>query len=92
VVAGNHAVNLFPLALLQIIPWEIYLLGLALKLLPELFMVTKATAVLRRKTLLKYFLPAQIFQVLYVILVGFLGFFKLYTWKGHSGGSAKKII
>lgn len=81
-----------PLALLQLIPWKIYLLGLALKLLPELFIVTRAAGVLGRKTLLNYFLPAQIFQILYVIVAGFLGFFNRFTWKGHAGDSAKKIV
>jgi cellulose synthase/poly-beta-1,6-N-acetylglucosamine synthase-like glycosyltransferase len=82
----------FPLALLQIIPWKIYLLGLAMKLIPEFFMVTRAAKILARKNLLKYFLLAQIFQILYVIVVGFLGFFNRFTWKGHSSGSAKKTV
>jgi cellulose synthase/poly-beta-1,6-N-acetylglucosamine synthase-like glycosyltransferase len=83
---------LFPLALLQIIPWKLYLLGLAFKFIPEFFLVNRAVGILARKKLLIYFLPAQVFQILYVIAAGFLGFFNRFTWKGHSGGSAKKNV
>lgn len=82
----------FPLTLLRLIPWKIYLLGLSLKIVPEFFIVNRAMKILNRRPLMKYFGLAQIFQILYVIIVGFLGFIHKYTWKGHSGGSAKKTV
>jgi cellulose synthase/poly-beta-1,6-N-acetylglucosamine synthase-like glycosyltransferase len=82
----------FPLTLFQVIPWKVYLLGLGLKIIPELLIVARATKVLGRSALLKYFAAAQIFQILYVIVVGFFGFFGWFSWKGHSGGSAKKVL
>lgn len=82
----------FPLTLLQVISWKIYLLGLSLKIVPEFFIVQRAMKVLKKQPLMKYFGLAQIFQIVYVIIVGFLGFIHKYTWKGHSGGFTKKNV
>jgi cellulose synthase/poly-beta-1,6-N-acetylglucosamine synthase-like glycosyltransferase len=54
---------------------------MALKMLPEYWVIRQALEVLNRKDLQRYFLLAQLFQVPYIVIAGFAGFFKIYRWK-----------
>ena len=54
---------------------------LLLKMLPEYWVIHQALGVLNRKDLRRYFLVAQLFQIPYIVIAGFAGFFKLYRWK-----------
>ncbi|RMG62444.1 MAG: glycosyltransferase [Calditrichaeota bacterium] len=55
--------------------------GLALKVLPELLVVSQALAVLGRRDLLIYLPLAELAHIPYIVLMGFAGFFKLFRWK-----------
>jgi len=70
-----------PLTILGVFPFHIYLLGLLLKFIPEALLVSKAVKILNRRYLLKYFFPAQLFQLTYVLIVGLTGTFNQFTWK-----------
>jgi len=74
-------VILLPMVLLDLFPWYIYMLGLVLKMVPEALIISRALSILQRSHLRKYFLIAQPFQIIYVLIVGFLGFFKKFNWK-----------
>jgi cellulose synthase/poly-beta-1,6-N-acetylglucosamine synthase-like glycosyltransferase len=78
---------LIPLCFLQLFSWKIYLVGIILKIVPEYLILMKGLKILNRRELIWYFIPAQFFQSLYVLIVGFLGFSKKYTWKGLNGNS-----
>jgi cellulose synthase/poly-beta-1,6-N-acetylglucosamine synthase-like glycosyltransferase len=54
---------------------------LFLKMLPEYWVIHQALEVLNRKDLRRYFPVAQLFQIPYIVIAGFAGFFKLYRWK-----------
>ncbi len=79
---------LIPLVILGLFPWQIYLIGLLLKMIPEALIISRGLKTLGRRHLRRYFLFAQIFQVIYVLIVGFMGFFKRFSWKGLDGNSA----
>lgn len=72
---------LFPFTLMGLFPWKFYVAGVLLKIIPEALLLWKALAVLKRRDLMKYFLPAQIFQLSYVAIVGIRGFFHRFSWK-----------
>jgi len=78
---------LIPLSIFQLFSWKIYLVGILLKIFPEYLILMKGLKILNRRELIWYFIPAQFFQSLYVLIVGFLGFNKKYTWKGKNGNS-----
>lgn len=55
----------------------------ALKTLPEFALLAQAAHRFRRLPLLAYFLPAQLVQTPYVVLMGVAGALGGYTWKGR---------
>lgn len=69
------------LTILGIFPLIWFLIVLLLKIIPEALVISKALRILNRKDLWKYFLPAQIFQIAYILIVGILGLMKHYRWK-----------
>ncbi len=73
---------LIPLTVLGFFPWQAYLAGVLLKMLPEAVLIWKALSVLKRRDLMKYFFLAQLFQLTYVSIVGVRGFFHRFSWKG----------
>ncbi len=67
---------------------EILILSLALwliKILLEYPMVWLMMRFFRKKELSGYYFIAQVFQLVYVVLVGMLGLFLPYRWKGRKG-------
>jgi cellulose synthase/poly-beta-1,6-N-acetylglucosamine synthase-like glycosyltransferase len=76
-------VILFPLSVLGYFSLKVYLAGMLLKIVPEAFIIIKALQIFQRKKLLKYFFVTQIFQLTYVLIVGFMGYFRQFTWKGN---------
>ena len=53
------------------------------KCLVEFIVVQKGCRVVGKTRLLKYFPLAQIFQIFYILIVGFRGIFGKYDWKGR---------
>lgn len=72
---------LTPLAMVGLFPASLLIAGFLLKLIPEFLVITQALIILDRKDLFSLFLLAEIFQVPYVVIVGFRGFFNLFKWK-----------
>ena len=67
---------------------EILVLSLALwliKILLEYPMVWLMMRFFRKRELSGYYFMAQVFQLVYVVLVGMLGLFLPYRWKGRKG-------
>jgi cellulose synthase/poly-beta-1,6-N-acetylglucosamine synthase-like glycosyltransferase len=60
---------------------SIFLVGFVLKLTTEAFVISKALKILNRRDLWIYFFPTQVFQIIYVLLVGILGLFNKFTWR-----------
>ncbi len=69
------------LVLTGLCPIKIILPGFALKFFPEFLVINSALSILHRRTLLGYFLIAEVLQIPYIVLAGFAGFFKLFKWK-----------
>ena len=59
------------------------LFAFAIKLIVDFLLILKGTAILNRKDLRKYFLPAEVFQLPYIIYVGFAGILGAFNWKGR---------
>lgn len=72
---------LLPAAVFGLFSWTVYISGLLLKMIPEALIISRALSVLQRSQLGKYFVVAQPLQIIYVLIVGFLGFFKKFNWK-----------
>ena len=62
-------------------PVSIFVIGIGVKLATEVFVISKALKILNRRDLWIYFFPAQVFQIIYVLLVGVLGLFNKFTWR-----------
>jgi len=77
-----------PLVMMGLIPWQGYLIGLLLKMIPEALIISRGLKILGRRQLRRYFLFAQGFQIIYVLIVGFMGFFNRFSWKGLDGNTA----
>ena len=74
---------LTPLTFLGFFSASVLIIGFLLKFIPEFLIVYQALSVLNRKKLLFLFFIAEIFQVPYVVFVGFRGFFNLFKWKNE---------
>ena len=61
----------------------IFIVQLMLKYVAEWWFFRSVLDFFRRKELLRLILPAEIFHILYVVLIGLLGNFVKYTWKGR---------
>jgi len=59
------------------------LIALAAKFVVDYLIIAKGTALLNRKNLRRYFLPAEIFQIPYILYVGFAGVLGAFEWKGR---------
>jgi len=57
--------------------------AVALKTIPEAALLAQATRRFGRAWLMAYFLPAQLLQLPYVVIVGVAGALGGYTWKGR---------
>lgn len=79
---------LIPLVMMGLFPWQLYLIGLLLKMIPEALIISRGLKILGRRQLRKYFFFAQVFQIVYVLIVGFMGVFKRFNWKGLDGNTA----
>lgn len=72
---------LTPLTFMGLFPISILVIGLLLKFIPEFLIVSQALSTLNRKDLMPLFFVAEVFQIPYVVVVGFRGFFNLFKWK-----------
>ena len=72
---------LTPLTFMGLFSISILVLGLLLKLIPEFLIVNQALHILNRRDLVPFFFIAEFFQIPYVVIVGFRGFFNLFRWK-----------
>ncbi|GAB4379763.1 MAG: glycosyltransferase [Calditrichia bacterium] len=79
---------LFPLAFFKLYPFSSYLVAAALKLIPEILIISKALDILGRQDLLPLFFPTQFFQVPYILYVGVRGLFKKFNWKNSGNGGS----
>lgn len=61
----------------------LFLLQLCVKLLLEFFFLLAVTKFFRRQKLLILFLPTQLLHIIYVMIIGLLGNFIAYNWKGR---------
>ncbi|MDZ7340209.1 MAG: glycosyltransferase [candidate division KSB1 bacterium] len=58
-------------------------LALLLKLIVDFLIIAKATAMVHQPRLTKYFLLAELFQIPYIIYVGFASIVQKFEWKGR---------
>jgi len=72
---------LTPLTIIGLFPASLLVAGFLLKLIPEFLVIVQGLIILDRKDLFPLFFPAEIFQIPYVVIVGFRGFFNLFKWK-----------
>lgn len=56
---------------------------LSIKMLFDFIFLIKSTTMVHRRDLLKYFPLAELFQIPYILVVGFLGLWGKYRWKGR---------
>ena len=54
-----------------------------LKMLFDFLLLFKGTQLTGRRDLLKYFILAELFQIPYILLVGFIGLWGKFSWKGR---------
>lgn len=62
---------------------QLLVLQLIVKLVAEFFFLLTVTRFFHRQKLIILFLPAQLLHILYVVVVGLLGNFISYNWKGR---------
>ena len=85
------ATYLFYLLLFTSLPFAIRFLfyypypavAFGIKLLVDFIFIRKATSLVKRKDLLKYFLITDFFQIPYILYVGFTGILGKFKWKGR---------
>ncbi|MCF8232954.1 MAG: glycosyltransferase, partial [Bacteroidales bacterium] len=56
----------------------------AVKLIVDVFFLWRITGFMKQAYLMKYFIPAQLFVVLYTTIAGFLGSLGGFSWKGRA--------
>jgi cellulose synthase/poly-beta-1,6-N-acetylglucosamine synthase-like glycosyltransferase len=74
----------FFMSLFQMYSFTIVILFLAIKIGLELLLLNPVLKFFERIALQKYFIPLQPLHITYMVLVGFLGLFTKYEWKGRS--------
>ena len=62
---------------------KIFLIQFLSKCLIDFLFLGSGTRFFKRNDLLWLFLPSQIFHILYILIIGTLGNFGSYTWKGR---------
>ena len=76
-------INFFLLFFFKEILW-IFLIQFFIKLIIDFFFLNQMCVFFKRKDLMKIFVPAQIFHIIYIAVIGFLGNVKKeYNWKGR---------
>ena len=73
---------LIGLCVFEVISYEGLILFLGLKIVSEFLIIRKVLTLFHRTKLMKYFLPAQFFHVIYVLVFGVYGLSGKCTWKG----------
>ena len=65
---------------------ELFYAGLTwfLKIVSEYPLVRMTAGFYGKKKLLKYYIPAQVFQFFYVVVTGLAGQFVTFSWKGRT--------
>jgi len=58
-------------------------IALGIKLLVDFIFILKATSLVGRRDLRKYFLVTELFQIPYILYVGFAGILGKFKWKGR---------
>lgn len=71
----------FSIRYFSIFPYPI--LALLLKLIVDFLIIVRATAMVQQPRLRKYFLLAELFQIPYIIYVGFASIVQKFEWKGR---------
>ncbi len=71
----------FSIRYFSIFPYPV--LALILKLIVDFLIIVKATAMVEQPKLRKYFLLAELFQIPYIIYVGFASIVQKFEWKGR---------
>jgi len=59
------------------------IIAFSIKMFVDFLLILKGTALVRRKDLRKYFFVTEIFQILYILYVGFAGILVKFNWKGR---------
>jgi len=72
-----------PLAIRFFIYYPYPVIALVIKFLVDFILILKATALVQRKDLRKYFLLADFLQIPYILYVGFTGILGKFSWKGR---------
>lgn len=70
-----------PMAIIGLVPWQVILTGLGVKVAVEFLIAAKACVRFKRLDLLKAFPAWFLSQIPYVFLAGVLGCFGTFTWK-----------
>lgn len=76
----------------SILVLKAFLILFFLKSIVDLLFLLTLTSFFEKKSLLRYFLPAQILYFAYVTLTGFSGFFGQYYWKGRKWEKGKRKL
>jgi cellulose synthase/poly-beta-1,6-N-acetylglucosamine synthase-like glycosyltransferase len=61
----------------------LFLISIGIKIIVELFFLFPVTKFFEKRKLLWWFIPAQPFHILYILIAGWLGTFGSYQWKGR---------
>lgn len=72
-----------PFALLFPLHFPYPLCALGIKFAVDFLLIAKGTALLNRKALRRYFLLAELFQIPYILYVGFAGVLGAFEWKSR---------
>ena len=63
---------------------ELFVFQFAFKLITEFVLINEVTTFFNKKKLMWWFLPAQLFHVFYVIIIGISGLTATYKWKNRT--------
>lgn len=74
----NGLLSIFYTSLINVL-----MIQLLLKIIADFILLWTGTHFFKKNRLLWLFLPAQIFHILYIVSIGFLGNIKKYEWKGR---------
>jgi len=74
---------LLPLSLLNFRQYPSPLLAFIVKMGVDFLLVNRGTTIVGRRDLLTYFLPAEILQIPYILIVGMAGLWGSVSWKGR---------
>lgn len=72
-----------PISLRFLIYYPYPIMALLIKIGVDFLLIWKGTTIVKRQDLRKYFLAAELFQIPYVLYVGFAGILGQFEWKGR---------